>query len=154
MSFENLTDAEINRLITIAKQAINPTQAKIKHRSQTQHEELVIHLKTADDGIFTFYTRQNLKMKLDFSCGLTWNGPTGDLTLLRLNGRGHDHPPLGVVFHIHKASERAIKESRKPEAYAEMTKAYDSLEGAKHLLVNMAHISGIAAPAQHPQLPL
>lgn len=153
MSFESLTDDEIQRLISLPKRATNAVHAKVKQRPNTQHEECNIKL-ISENGqeSFTFYTRQNLKLKRDFSCGLTWNSPAGDLALLRLNGGGHDHPPLGVVCHIHKASEKAIRSRKKPESIAEATKAYDSLDGAKHNLVAMACITGIAAPAPHPQL--
>jgi hypothetical protein len=152
MGFESLTDNEIDRLIRAPKRAINAPQAKVKRRANAQHEELVIKLVSDEGEFFTFYTRQNLKLSRDFSCGLTWQGPSGEVHLLRLNGSGHDHPPLGVAFHIHKATERAIRDGRKPEAYAEVTTAYDSMDGAKHQLVAMAHITGISAPAPHPQL--
>lgn len=69
MSFESLTDDEIQRLIGLPKRATNAVQAKVKQRPNTQHEECNIKL-ISDDGqeSFTFYTRQNLKLKRDFSC--------------------------------------------------------------------------------------
>lgn len=152
MSFEGLSDADIKGLINSPKRALNASRAKVKSRAGVQHDEWTVKLQDEEGGEFTFYTRQNRLLDRDFSCGLIWASHEGDLPLLRLNGSGHVHPPLGLVCHIHRATEKAIREGRKPDAYAEATSAYDSLDGAKHVLVTMASIMGVPSEPPQPKL--
>ena len=89
-------------------------------------------------------------MEDDFSCGISWVSPSGEvLTLKRYNGPSHDHPnhlektKVGYNCHIHIASEKYIKANKKPEGFAEATKRYITLDGALHCLVTDCKISGI-----------
>ena len=86
----------------------------------------------------------------DFSCGISWVAPNGEiLTLKRYNGSSHNHPNhleklnLGYNCHTHIATEKYIKANRKPEGFAEVTKRYNTLNGAFDCLVKDCKISGI-----------
>lgn len=153
MSFESLSQAEIDHLVSRPKTVVGLSSPKVKQHAGTQHDEWSVRLISDDQKYhFRMYTRQNRLLDADFSCGLIWESAGGDLHLTRLNGNTHVHGPLQFVFHIHRATEKAIREGRKPESFAEATKDYDSLEGAKHQLVALAKISGLNAPPPHPKL--
>ncbi len=88
-------------------------------------------------------------MEDDFSCGISWVSPSGEvLTLKRYNGPNHDHPNhlektrVGYNCHIHIATEKYIKANKKAEGFAEATKRYNSLDGALHCLITDCKISG------------
>jgi len=91
---------------------------------------------------FRIFLRQNkdLKMQDDFSCGIRY----GKFTLARYNGgshvhrndKRHAHPVIERgVCHIHEISEKALKEGKKAERYANPTKRYESVEEALGCLI-------------------
>lgn len=151
MAFESLTDDKIADLLNCPKRLTNP-QARSKNK---EGHEQINYKVTSTDGSehqFEVYKRQNLREEMteDFSCGISWIAPNGEiLTLKRYNGPNHNHPNhlekvrLGYTCHIHIASEKYIKANRKAEGFAEATKRYNTVEGALHCLVTDCKISGI-----------
>ena len=151
MAFESLTDDKIADLLNCPKRLTNP-QARTKNK---EGHEQINYKVTSTDGSehqFEVYKRQNLREEMteDFSCGISWIAPNGEiLTLKRYNGPNHNHPNqlekvrLGYTCHIHIASEKYIKANRKAEGFAEATKRYNTVEGALHCLVTDCKISGI-----------
>jgi hypothetical protein len=151
MAFESLNDDVIADLLNCPKRLRNPhSKSKVKDG----HEQINYKVHATDDSghEFEVYKRQNLReaMEDDFSCGISWVAPNGEtLTLKRYNGPSHDHPnhleniKLGRNCHIHFATEKYIKANRKAEGFADVTKRYNSVEGAFHCLVTDCKISGI-----------
>lgn len=151
MAFESLTDDKIADLLNCPKRLTNP-QARSKNK---EGHEQINYKVTSTDGSehqFEVYKRQNLREEMteDFSCGISWIAPSGEImTLKRYNGPNHNHPNylekvrLGYTCHIHIASEKYIKANRKAEGFAEATKRYNTVEGALHCLVTDCRISGI-----------
>jgi len=98
---------------------------------------------------FRIFLRQNkdLKMRDDFSCGIRY----GKFTMARYNGgshihrndKRHAHPVIERgVCHIHEISEKALKEGKKAERYANPTKRYETVEGALGCLIADFNIMG------------
>ncbi len=121
MAFESLTDNKIADLLNCPKRLNNP-QARSKNKDG--HEQVNYKVTATDDSghIFEVYKRQNLRegMEDDFSCGISWVSPSGEvLTLKRYNGPSHDHPNhlektrVGYNCHIHLATEKYIKTNKK-----------------------------------------
>lgn len=141
MNFDALSDRDIRELITMVKRATNPSARWQENRGSRQKNFNV----EGESYAFQLYLRQNTFDADHFSCGLSVIKPDGQrLTLLRYNGSNHAHGNIRFQCHIHRASERAIEEGRKPEWYADTTDTYHTLDGALYLLCNAANISGIA----------
>jgi hypothetical protein len=164
MAFESITTDQISDLLNCTKVVANANSREklIEGREQYTYKA------TATDGSgheFEIYKRQNSRegMEDDFSCGITWLAPNGEtLTLKRYNGPSHNHPnhlengeKLGLVCHIHIASEKYIKANRKPEGFAIKTDKYRTLDGAFQCLVEDCRITGFNnAPDDQNQIGL
>lgn len=159
MAFESLDDAEIKRLLEMAKRVTNPgaRDSKIEGRLQRNYSVM----GDSPDYKFQVYTRQNTRpgMEEDFSCGLSWLAPNGEtVTLCRYNGPHIDHHNrledewIEAKCHIHLTTERYIKAGFKPEGYASTTDRYRTLAGALHCLVTDCRISGLTTEPDQPTL--
>jgi hypothetical protein len=159
MGFESVTDEKISTLLKSKKRVTNPNIREKPKEGHVQKNYKVVN----EEGLnFELYLRQNSLegMEDDFSCGLSWIAPNGEvLTLTRYNGSSHDHPNniektrTGRVCHIHIATEKYIKANKKPEGFAEATERYSNLNGALHCLITDCNISGISTTAEEPSLP-
>jgi len=147
MNFDQLTDEDIQVLITLPKRISNPSvrwQEKPGHRQRN-------FKASVGDHVFELYMRQSLHDSTDFSCGLKIIKPDGQpLTLLRYNGGSHVHGEITFESHIHRATQQAMAAGKKPESHAERTAAYRTLEGALACLLGDAAISGLAS-AKHDE---
>lgn len=140
MNFNELTDKDIDALIKTPKKVTNSTINWIENRGSLQKN----YKLTSNNFIYTLYLRQNLFDKEHFSCGLSVLKPDNKkLTLLRYNGSNHPHGDIMYECHIHKATEQAIKEGKKPESHAIKTDRYFTLQGALYCLCQDANITGI-----------
>lgn len=163
MAFESLTDSKIAELLSCPKRLTNP-QARSKNKDG--HEQTNYNAIALDNSghKFEIYMRQNLRegMEDDFSCGIGWIAPNGEiLTLKRYNGSSHNHPnhlekeKLGFTCHIHIATEKYIKANKKPEGFAQATQKYTTVNGALHCLVADCNIEGLStAPDDTSQIKL
>ncbi len=156
MGYESINDKKIKELISMPKRVIDPSA---RQRQKGQHIEVNYHLQGERDDTFNLYTRQNVNLLDDFSCGISWNMPSGEvLTFTRYNGPSHNHPnqiekeKLGYNCHIHKANEKYILAGKKPDGFAEVTKKYETLKGALHCLVRDCNISGLDTGPDEPKL--
>lgn len=156
MGYESLTDEQIALLLTASKRVNNPAS---KNSIKPGHHQRNYNVLSNDGHEYTMYVRQNQRIEDDFSCGLLWHMPSGEiLTLVRYNGSSHFHPnhleetELAFVCHIHKATERYISAGRKPESYAEETNRYTTVEGALHCLTKDCRITGLNTTPDHPDL--
>lgn len=159
MAFESLTDAKIQELTRMPKRVKNPTARFIADANHDKKEFLV----ESDDGAeqFRVFVRQNKTVIDDFSCGVQWL-PVGaePLILARFNGASHTHPNrlegniLNYVFHIHRTTERYLRNNFTPEGFAEETTHYTSCNGALHALSVEFNITGIETIPDHPELRL
>lgn len=150
MDFDNLTEIDIERLISLPKKVVNPNTRWVELRGSKQ----INYQLKAEGFSFSMYLRQNTYDLEHFSCGLVCIKPDGQkLSLLRYNGSNHPHGDILYACHIHKATERAIREGKKPDSYAEQTDRYHSLDGALFCLCEDANISGLPdLKADHPDL--
>ena len=151
MAFESITDEFIEELIGCRKMVINP---KTRDVNKPGHKQVNYRVKALDDSghKFELFTRQNLAegMEDDFSCGLRWLASNGEsLILCRYNGSSHPHRnkvenrKLGLVFHIHRATERYIAANRKSDGFASETDKYHNLNEALHCLLKDCRIEGL-----------
>lgn len=151
MAFESITDNKIQELLACKKRLTNPNA---RSRMKDGHEQVNYKVVALDERghEFEVYRRQNKRegMEDDFSCGISWIAPNGEtLTLKRYNGPNHNHTNhlekelLGYENHMHIATEKYIKASRKAEGFAEKTDRYKTVDGALHCLITDCNISGI-----------
>ena len=68
------------------------------------------------------------------------------------HGSNHQHGDIRYQPHIHRATEAAITDGKKPEQAAAETTRYQSLEGALACLIEDFSLSGIRANPDHPSL--
>jgi hypothetical protein len=159
MGYESMTDARIAELRALPKRVTNP-RGKLLVKSGTRFEQanyIAINANAATlesaSARFTIYWRRSTMDSEDFSCGIAWDAPDGTaLTLARYNGANHKHPPAFYQCHIHQATERAIREGRSPEFYAEISTRYSTVEGALHCLLTDFAVSGLPSAPDQPDL--
>lgn len=146
-SLEEVTDAEIARLVALPKRVTNPGARQRQQRGSWQ----INYECTTDTGEnFRIYRRQNIRDPESYSCGISYILPSGQhLTLRRYNGPSHEHSntleggaTLRLVCHVHRATERYIRAGRKPDHYAEATTRYTTLDGAFLALIEDCNVSG------------
>ncbi len=102
---------------------------------------------------FQIYQRQSLLDQQNYSCGIVHLAPGGlRLTLARYNGSNNQHGDIRYQPHIHRATEAAITDGKKPEHAAEETGRYQTLEGALACLIEDFSLSGVRANPDHPSL--
>lgn len=85
-----LPQTKIDELLSMAKRIKNPNARAVP---KGQHEQTNYQVIGPDESfLFILYCRQNKNIRDDFSCGLSWNTPSGEvLTLVRYNGSSHPH---------------------------------------------------------------
>lgn len=158
MGFESINDAKIQELLALSKRVTNP---KARATTKSQHIEYNYNVvdSVSGDISFNIYVRQNTQIEEDFSCGLRWNMPSGEvITLARYNGSSHSHEnkiereKLEFVCHIHLATERYIAIGKKSEGFAKATDAYSTYKGALYCLVKDCNISGLNPEPDQPNL--
>lgn len=156
MIIESLSQTKIDELLSMQKHITNPTARAL---SKGQHQQKNYRVVGTDETSIVLYLRQNNNVLKDFSCGLSWNTPSGEvLTLVRYNGPSHSHgnaiegEKLGFACHIHRVTKHYMDAGKKPEGYAEATEKYETLDGALHCLVDDCNISGIDTVPDHPKL--
>ena len=156
MGYESVTDEKIEQLVTMKKKVTNPNARNSDKMGHCQSNYTV----KGDNGYeFQLYVRQNQLLEDDFSCGLSWLMPSGEvLTLKRYNSSSHCHKnniedeKLCYKTHVHQATEKYIRVNKKPDGFAVVTKEYKTLKGALHCLVNDCNISGLQTEQDLPSL--
>lgn len=156
MGFESVTGEQIKQLIKMKKRVTNPTSRKLDKGSHYQYN---YNVRGGKGFEFQLYMRQNKLLENDFSCGLSWLMPSGEiLTLRRYNGPSHNHPNkienafLGYNCHIHKATARYIQANKKPDGFAVVSKDYKSLNGALYCLIRDCNVQGLKTEPDSPSL--
>ncbi|MDW0357769.1 hypothetical protein Q8G38_00400 [Halomonas venusta] len=144
-----MTDAELQRLVSLPKKITNPRARTTTQRKSIQR---TYYLETPDgEPSMELKLRQNTLDEDHFSCVLLCHLPNGDkLILRRYNGSNHIHgnkldPDMGeIVFtcHIHMAKQRYIEKGLRSDDYAEQTEAYRTFEGAISCIIKDCNITG------------
>ncbi len=139
-------DEEINELKAMPKRVTNPGARWASKPGHRQRNFVVAGLQDTANQ-FQIYQRQSEADEHDFSCGIAFL-PTGGqrLTLARYNGPSHIHGDIAFRPHIHRATARAMSIGKKPEAEAEETNRFTTLEGAFRCLFEDFSLSGITPP--------
>jgi len=149
MSFESLTQDQISDLIKCEKRLIKASRKITINKVEMGSFDLVA---TDQSGYkFSVYSRQNLRLPNDYSCGIHWLVDGERFTFRRYNGSNHNHrnklqkTSIGFVTHMHTASEMYIRANLKPEGFAEPCDRYKTLNGALMCLVFDLKIIGMQA---------
>ena len=129
-----VTDSDLKAFRLQQKRVTNPApdwvQKPARHPVNRQRTFSVTGTSGSAD-VFEIYQRQNLTDDSDYSCGISVQLTNSRLTLARYNGPSHKHLGTRYRQHIHRATERAMREGKKhPEYYATETDRYDSLDEA------------------------
>ena len=152
------TDEELHDLGQLPKRVTNPgARWSEKPAVHPVHRQRTFQAKGATaDGEqlrFLIYQRESLRDQHSYSCGIVYLAPGGvRLTLARYNGSNHQHGDIRFQPHIHRATEAAIADGKKPEHVAEETTRYQTLEGALACLIEDFSLSGIRAKPDQPSL--
>ncbi len=151
------TDEELNDLGQVPKRVTNPgarwSEKPAVHPVHRQRTFRATGTHDDEQLRFLIYQRQSLHDRLNYSCGIVYLARGGGrLTLARYNGSNHQHGDIRYQPHIHRATEAAIANGRKPEHAAEETTRYQTLEGALACLIEDFSLSGIRAKPDHPSL--
>ena len=152
------TDEERSHLGRLPKRVTNPgarwSDKPAVHPVHRQRTFRATGTTDDDDQLrFVIYQRQSLRDQHSYSCGIVYLAPGGArLTLARYNGSNHQHGDIQYQPHIHRATEAAITDGKKPEHAAEETTRYETLEGALACLIEDFNLSGIRANPDHPSL--
>ncbi len=156
MSTKPYTEADLDALRSMPKRIANPGARWLqKPKARPAHRQRSFQASSGDEkeGRFLIYQRQNLDDEKDYSCGICYLPRGGaPLTLARYNGPSHEHGDIAYRPHIHRASEKAIAEGKKPESGAEETSRFESLEGALACLIDDYNVSGVKAQHDDPRL--
>ena len=156
MALETLTEERITELLIMPKKILNEGARTVEKDGSKRLNYLA---RSEDDEIaFHIYTRQNMAVGNDFSCGIYYVNSAGEnVTLIRYNGSHHKHTnkieeeEIGYACHIHRATTRYI-DSRKIEGFATRTDEYTTLEGALSCMIRDCNIKGISAQRESPLL--
>ena len=157
MASEILTDEQIATLLQLPKRVENPNA---RARDEGKHTRRDFRVISSDDSHeFALFTRQSLLLPHSFSAGLLWLAKSGESAILmRCNGADHPHTNhierdrFEFTCHIHQATERYFAAGKKGEGYAQITKAYRTLDGALHHVVQQCRITGLKTVADEPDL--
>ena len=150
------TDEELNDLAQAPKRVTDPgARWSAKPTVHPVHRQRTFRATGAtaegEQLRFLIYQRQSLLDRLNYSCGIIYLARGGEpLTLARYNGASHPHGDIRYQPHIHRATEAAITDGRKPEHAAEETTRYQTLDGALACLIEDFSLSGMPADPDHP----
>ena len=150
MAKEDLTDARLSELITMAKRISNPGARERVEGRHLRMDYRVVSVEGRHE--FSLFTRQSTRLQSSYSAGLRWlRHGRESVMLVRCNGASHEHTnalegdKISFGCHIHIATARYLSTSRSEEGFAEPTRAYTNLAGALSHLVEMCNISGFDA---------
>ena len=156
MNIKPYTDTELDDLRSMPKRVTNPgARWSEKPKARPGHRQRILQARGQEDerDRFSIYMRENLSDESDFSCGISFLPHGGQsLTLARYNGPSHEHGDIIYRTHVHRATENAIAEGRKPEAAAQETDRFTTLEGALARLIEDFNLRGLRARPDAPRL--
>ena len=153
MAIEEITSSKLEELKQMPKRVTNP-QARRKFEEKHERTDYEV-LALVEQYKFRIYMRQNVTDTEDFSCGIRWLMPSGEtLTLARYNGSSHIHDDIEYECHVHRATEEAILQGRKPECHAVHTNQHCTVSGALYRLMKDFNITGLDCRPDQPGLPL
>ena len=134
------TDEKLAELREMPKRVINPRAqwTNKPSRAPIYRQRSFKASPESDEAVrFEIYQREHLRDPTDFSCGIAVVLRDGSrLTLARYNGSSHEHGAISFEPHIHRATERAMTEGRKPEHRAKPTDRYRTVKGALACLLD------------------
>ncbi len=138
------TQAELDALIACDKRTLEPPKKSMRQESGSYRNDATLQSLDGQHA-FRVFIRQNVKFIENFTIGLDFvpRDEPGSICLLRCNGPHGPHAlwPHHAQFHIHKALAENVNEGRKPEAFAEVTASYASLEEAISHFGALCHIT-------------
>ena len=128
------TDEQLAELRAMPKRVTNPRAYWTEKPSGApayRQRSFKVCAEADEKSRFEVYQREHLEDKADFSSGIAAILRDGSrLMLARYNGSSHEHGDIAYQPHIHRATEKAMTEGRKPEYYAEVTHRYSTVQGA------------------------
>lgn len=141
------TQGEIDRLISCPKRIVDPPRQDMRREGGHLRNDMRLQ-PIEGPGEFRVFIRINTHFKDNFSIGLAFNprDGSGEFILLRCNGPHGayndsfypEHPHFG--FHIHRATEDALRTGIRAEKNAQSSDAFDSFDGALQYFLNVTNI--------------
>jgi hypothetical protein len=154
----DLSQSDIERLISCAKRVTEAPRRELKEEVAYFRNDAKLESADGDKGEFPVFLRKNTAFPENFSIGLVFNPQDGQssIILLRLNGKhgsfnksfDPEHPHC--AFHVHIATEEAIKARSKPEKHAETTTEFASFEEALQVFVRRINLDAAEATKYFP----
>lgn len=129
-----LTDALVEKLLSISKKIVSKGVIKEKHIGVYKRRNFELE---SSDGKETFsvFTRENTELSEDFSVGCIWHTDSKSIILVRYNGDHGEHTNFLTKekfagCHIHKYKQGLYELGVKAENHAETTDKYSTLDEA------------------------
>ncbi len=142
------TQAELDRLIACEKRVTELPPRQWKVESGTKRKSLRAESVTEPGQRFRVFLRVNQRFPENFSIGLVYLHPSGELPLLRCNGPHGQHANQGFSptephygYHIHRLAAADAAGGVLVERRAERTTSYASFEEAA---LHFARATGLA----------
>lgn len=146
------TQAELDDLINCPKEIIELARRDLRLEGNQRRNDMRLRAE-GDDREFRVFMRMHNEFNENFSIGLVHlpKDGSGELALLRCNGpHGEynanfdpEHPH--AEFHVHRASEAAIRAGFRPEKRAERTERFASYREAFAYFLQEINIVNAAA---------
>ncbi|WPQ37779.1 DUF6978 family protein [Achromobacter xylosoxidans] len=147
MAKDNLSDEEIDQLLSMPKVVTNP-RARMKTLERQEQWDYNVESTTTEDK-FALFVRQSTRLSASFSVGLRHLKGEDSVTLMRCNGPSHPHrnhledERFGPHCHVHMATSRYLSVGKKDEGYAYITDAYTDVKGALGHLLSTCNVAGL-----------
>ena len=131
----------------------------VVNRAKLKHIEATCEAISDSGDEFQIYMRQSQLLVDNFSCGIKWQSPEGELvTLARYNGSSHTHEnkadgrKIINACHIHQITVEAVLQGWDHENYAIATDLYSDLDGAKLALSADFSIIGLTPDSEQLEI--
>jgi hypothetical protein len=131
------TQAELDELITCPKEITEPPRRELRLEGSQRRNDMRLRSQGGDRE-YRVFMRMHDDFTENFSIGLVYlpKDGNGELVLLRCNGphgeynANFDPQHPHAEFHVHRASEDAIRAGFRPEKRADRTEHYASYSEA------------------------
>ena len=146
------TQTELDELITCPKKFAEPPRRELRLEGNQRRNDMRLRSRDGDRE-FRVFVRMHDEFNENFSIGLVHlpKDGSGELVLLRCNGphgeyNAHfdpQHPH--AEFHVHRASEEALRAGLRPEKRADRTEHFASYSEALSYFLREVNIIDAAA---------
>ena len=146
------TQTELDELITCPKEFAEPPRRELRLEGNQRRNDMRLRSRDGDRE-FRVFVRMHDEFNENFSIGLVHlpKDGSGELVLLRCNGphgeynASFDPQHPHAEFHVHRASENALRAGFRPEKWADRTENFASYKEALSYFLREVNITDAGA---------